>query len=126
MKEKNFQITFNHWLKNVYKRTGVFELKLAQGSLPFSAVVSHQIEALSAVRHGTLVFKIPDAGFQNPFDVFCLTEQPAYVVIKYPKGVAIIPIDTFVMESKRSKRRSLTWDRAKDLSTLEFDSIISK
>lgn len=119
-REAKFNTTFNHWLKNVYKRTGVFELKQCDTSLPFSSVVSHQIAALEAVRHSTLVFKIPDAGYQNPFDCFCMTEQPAYVVIKYTKGVCIIPIDVFVLESERSKRRSLTWERACTLSTIEF------
>ena len=53
-KEANFQTTFNHWLKNVYKRTGAFELKQTQtDSLPFSDVQEHQIQALQAVRHGT-------------------------------------------------------------------------
>lgn len=121
-REANFQTTFNHWLKNVYKKTAAFELKQTKtDSIPFSAVVPHQIASLEQVRHGTFVFKIPDAGYQNPFDCFCMTEMPAYVVIKYPKGVVIIPIDTFVLESKRSKRRSLTWDRAKQLSTITVD-----
>jgi len=120
MKEKNFQTKFNHWLKNVYKKTAVFELKQCETSLPFSEVKPHQIAALEQVRHGTLVFKIPDSGFQNPFDCFCLTEQPAYIVIKFKKGVAIIPVDVFVLESRRSKRRSITWERAKQLSTIEF------
>lgn len=122
MKEKSFQTTFNHWLKNVYKKTGAFELKQTKtDSLPFDAVKEHQVWALLAVRHQTFVHKIPDLGLQNPFDCYCMTEQPAYVVIRYPKGVAIIPIDTWCLESSRSKRRSLTWDRAKELSTIPFD-----
>lgn len=121
MKERSFQTTFNHWLKEKYKRTGAFELKQTKtDSLPFSAVVEHQIWALLAVRHQTLVYKIPDTGFQNPFDCFCMTEQLAYVVIKYPKGVAIIPIDVWCLESSRSKRRSLTYSRAMELSTINF------
>ena len=119
--EAKFNTVFNHWLKNVYKKTGAFELKQTKtDSLPFIAVVEHQREALIAVRHNTFVFKIPDLGLQNPFDIFCMTEMPAYVVIKYPKGVAIIPVDVFLLEDKRSTRRSLTWLRAKELSTVEF------
>jgi hypothetical protein len=45
-----------------------------------------------------------------------MTEQPAYVVIRYPKGFVLISIDTFVLESQRSKRRSLTWQRAQDIA----------
>lgn len=115
-REAKFNTVFNHWLKSVYKETGVFELKQTASSLPFSDVKPHQILALEQVRHATLVFKIPDAGFQNPFDSFCITKMPAYVVIKYPKFFCLISIDTFVLESKRSKRRSLTAIRAKDIA----------
>lgn len=122
-REANFQITFNHWLKEVWKKTGVFELKqTTTDSLPFSDVQSHQIAALLAVRHGTFVFKIPDAGYQNPWDCFCLTEQSAFVVIKYPSCFVLIPIDFFVQESKISKRRSLTSVRARELSTIIVDN----
>jgi len=121
MKERNFQTTFNHWLKEVYKRTAAFELKqTTTNSLPFTAVVKHQRNALLQVRHACLVYKIPDVGFQNPFDTLEMCEQPAYVAIRYPKGVAIIPIDTFLLEEKRSKRKSLTFDRAMSLSVINF------
>lgn len=117
-REAKFNTTFNHWLKTVYRKTGAFELKQTVGPLPFSSVVPHQIAALEAVRHQTLVYKIPDVGFQNPFDVFCITQQPAYVVIKYPKFFCLISIDQFVLESERSKRKSLTASRAQELSTI--------
>ena len=120
-REAKFNTTFNHWLKHVYKRTAAFELKQTEGnSIPFSSVVEHQRNALLQVRHACLVYKIPDVGFQNPFDTLEMCEQPAYIAIKYPKGVAIIPIDAFLLEEKRSKRKSLTWDRAKAISTIEF------
>ena len=118
MKEKSFQTTFNHWLKEKYRKTAAFELKQCESSLSFSAVAPHQIEALQAVRHGTFVFKIPDAGWQNPFDCFCMTEMPAYVVIKYNDFFCLISIDQFVLESERSKRRSLTAERAKSIAFL--------
>lgn len=122
-REANFQTTFNHWLKNVYRKTAAFELKQCEISLPYSAVVEHQRQALLQVRHGTLVYKIPDVGFQNPFDCVCITEMPAYVVIKFKKGVCIIPIDTFLLAEKRSKRKSITFDEASKLSTIEFAKI---
>ncbi len=121
-REANFQVTFGHWVKNIYKKSFAYEVKQTQtDSLPFSAIVPHQIAALEQVRHSTFHFKIPDAGYQNPFDGFCMTEQPAYIVIKYPKGFVMIPIDAFVLESKNSKRRSLTWSRAKDIAFLIVD-----
>jgi hypothetical protein len=117
-REAKFNIKFNHWLKSVYKETMFYELKQTSGSLPFSAVKPHQIEGLQQVRHGTLVYKMPDVGFQNFCDGFCVTEQPACIVIKYPTFFCLISIDTFVLESKRSKRRSLTAARAKDIAQI--------
>lgn len=119
-REANFQTTFNHWLKNVYKKTAAFELKQCETSLPYSAVVEHQRQALLQVRHGTLVYKIPDVGFQNPFDCVCMSGMPAYVVIKFKKGVCIIPIDTFLLAEQRSKRKSITYEEAVKLSTVSF------
>ena len=107
---------FRHWLEKNGK-TGVYEVKYAKGdSLPFSAVLPHQIENLLAVRHKTFVYKVIDMGEKNPFDIFCLTEQPSFIVIRYPKGFVLISIDTFVLESQRSKRCSLTFARACDIA----------
>jgi hypothetical protein len=107
---------FRHWLEKNSK-TGVYEVKYAKGdSLPFSAVLPHQIENLLAVRHKTFVYKVVDMGEKNPFDIFCLTEQPAYVVVKYSKGFVLISVDAFVLESQKSKRRSLTFARACDIA----------
>lgn len=121
MKEKNYQTIFNHWVKEKYKRTACFELKLSKtNSLPFSAVVPHQIEALKAASDKGLVWKIPDLGVQNPFDCFSLFRVPAFIVIKYPESFELITIDNFCYESDRSKRRSLTYDRAKAISTISI------
>lgn len=122
MREKDFQTRFNHWLKSVHKKTGIFELKLTKtNSLPFASVVPHQIDALWNAKHRVLVYKIPDVGFRNPADVFSLAGVPAYVVIKYSKGgIYLIDIDVFIKESETSKRRSLTEDRARVIATLIF------
>ena len=122
MKEKDFQTTFSHWLKQVWKKTGAFELKITHtDSLPFSDVKDHQIAALEQTRWGTMVFKIPDAGYQNPYDCYCMTQQPAYVVIRYPTFFCLIDIDTFTLGRSRSKRKSLTSSRARELSTIVID-----
>lgn len=121
-KEANWTTTvFRKWLEQK-GITAVWEIKYSKtNSLPFSAVANHQAQSLWNVRHKTFVFKIPDMGEKLPFDMFSLKEQPAYVAIKYPKGVAIIPIDIFLLEESRSKRRSLTYERAMQLSTISFD-----
>lgn len=123
MPEKQFQTKFNHWIKNIYKKTACFELKVANhNSMPFSAVADHQVDALWNAKHGILVFKIPDSGFQNPFDCFSLVGVPAYIVIKYATGmVYLIDIDEFVRMSKSSIVRSISEKRANEVAEIKFN-----
>lgn len=123
MKEKDFQSTFNKYLKAVHKATGAFELKLVkQGALPYSSVAPHQIEALLNAKHGTLVFKIPDGGYsQSPFDCFSLSGVPAFVVIRFPSGTVYgIDIDDFIRTRDLAKRKSLTEDEAEAIHSFKF------
>jgi hypothetical protein len=121
-KEANFNTTFNHWLKE-NPITGAFELKQAlNGPLPYSALAEHQELALINAKHKALVFKIPDAGYQNPFDCFCLNKTPAFVVILYPsKKFYLIDIDNFIFyRDNRAKRKSLTEEEAQSIATKEI------
>lgn len=123
MREKDFQSTFNKWLKTDYKQSGVFELKLSKtDSLPFSAVQDHQEAALWNTKHRQLVYKIPDVGYQNPFDCLSLVSLSAYVVIKYPDFFCLIDIDDWQKEMKFSTRKSLVSGRAREISTVVVDS----
>lgn len=123
MKEKDFQVTFSHWLKSVHKKTGAFELKQTKtNSLPFESVVAHQVAALRNAKNGVLVYKIPDVGYQNPFDCFCLTGVPAYVVVKYPDFFCLIDINDWIQEVKLSDRKSLTSKRAREIAYLTVDN----
>ncbi len=117
-KEAKFQTLFNKWVREVFKKTACFELKQVEGdSLPFSDVQVHQVEALHNAKHGVLVHKIPDVGYQNPFDSFCLTATPAYIVIKFPEFFCLIDIDTFIEERDvLSSRKSLTSERAWEIA----------
>jgi len=117
--EKDFQTDFNKWCKYIYRRTAAFELKLTKAkSLPFSAVKEHQENALFRVKHNGLIHKIPDAGFQNPFDSFMLFAENAYVVIMFEAkntDFVMIDIDTWIQEKQRAHRASLTADRAGEI-----------
>ena len=55
-------------------------------SIPFDAVKEHQLGALNAVNEGTFLYKIPDAGWQNPFDIVYFRGAPAYVVLAFEHG----------------------------------------
>ena len=116
--EKDFQTEFSKWLKYNFKRTAVFELKLTRTkSLPFSAVEEHQVNALYNAKHAHVVHKLPDTGYQNPFDCFFLKGSEAYVAVMFmkQKKFFLIDIDDFMLEKKCSERKSLTEERAAEI-----------
>jgi len=118
-KEAKFTILFRHWLRKNPMHNSAFELKhTSKDSIPFSDVQEHQINALQAVKSKVgFLYKAPDdSRGAKPFDLFYMREAFAWVVIKYPKCFVIINVDHFVLESKRSKRRSLTSSRARDIA----------
>lgn len=122
--ESQFQTVFNQWLRDVYKRTGAWELKHTRGksSFPFSEVKDHQIRALQVAHHNVLAYKIPDDSMSyKPFDCISLAQEPARIVIRYPKFFCLIDVETFILEKSRSKKKSLSADRAKDISILIVD-----
>lgn len=118
-KERSFQCKFTAHMR-LHGRTGAYELKVASGrALPFRAVKQHQRASLLAVRRGTFVYKIPDdTRGHKPFDTVCMREQDAFVVILYPTGnFYLIDIEMFLVEERRSVRKSLTEERAKIIAT---------
>ena len=103
--------------------TGLYEVKITKtDSIAFTRVAEHQNRALMITKHGTLRFKIPDVGYQNPADFFILHHEPAYVVcIFWKRGCKefyLIDIDIWQNEVKISKRKSLTEARAKEIGSL--------
>lgn len=122
LKEKDFQTKFNKWVKFAWTTTAAFELKVSStSSLPFNHVQPHQEAALVAAKHAKCIFKIPDAGWQNPFDSFILTNAGAFIVVMYHsklrgrKEFVMIDIDVWMKERKSSERKSLTEERAKSI-----------
>lgn len=122
-KEATFNTTFNSWLRNVYKKTGAYELKqTAESSIPYSRLEQHQEDALLAVSNGTFVYKISDEsiGFK-PFDCFCYSNNPAFVVVLYQKSgiFYLITINNWVhYRDKIAKRKSLTEAEAIKICTV--------
>lgn len=131
MKESVFQVVFGHWLKNIFKKTGAFELKMTKSkNLPFNTLKEHQKQALLIAKHGCIYFKIPDSGYQqNPFDCFSLACVPSYVVVQfYVKGCKdfyLIDIDDWIKAEKECKlnlhknRMSLTEEMAQKIGKKE-------
>lgn len=109
---------FLKYAKHFLNYSFAFEAKICkEKSLPFDAVVDHQISSLYQVKHGTFNFKIPDAGWQNPYDGFQFKMAPAFIVIFWyqkrdDKRFTMIDIDAFCEEKRISNRKSLTYERS--------------
>lgn len=114
---------FLKWARVNISHSFVFEAKICkEKSLPFVAVKEHQENALLHARNGHFSYKIPDVGFdQKPFDGFQIVNQPAYVVIFWNQSrgdrrLTIIDINTWIDEKQKSDRKSLTFERAHEIS----------
>ena len=122
-KEAKFSIKFRHWLKANIERTRIsctFEIKDTRGakSLRFSELKEEQINWALAIKSKKGVLMRQQGGGGEP-DYTYHYNQPAFVVINYPDGFVIIDIEVFVLERDRSKRKSLTWDRACAIAVIE-------
>lgn len=115
MTEAEFQSRFTKWAKHNVKHTAAFELKICkENSMPFNAVKEHQVANLLSARDRSLMYKIPDAGFdQKPFDCFMLSGCNAYVVILFyqkrgDNEFYMINIHDYVKLMETSERKSIT------------------
>jgi len=102
----------------------VYELKFTkERSLPFNAVMEHQLAALYTAKHGRLPYKIADVGIaRKPCDGFMVAGSNAVVGIMYYltrgcKEFFIIVIELYLNEKETSKRKSLTVGRAREIGT---------
>lgn len=119
-RESKASIRFRHWLKANPHFTCAIEMKQTMTeSFPFSDVKDHQIDYGMAIKSNNGVL-IRTYGIEGLPDYVYLRREPSYVVIQYPKSMEIIDMETFVTEKERSNRKSLTWDRAKQLSVFSI------
>ena len=129
MKESNIQTLFSKKIST----PGVYELKLEKGSaMPYAKVADHQIHALLNVRLKSYFHKVSDAPvsqmkfsrftLKKPFDCFYLEKQPAYVAVcfykpRQKKEVICIDIADYIHAEKTDNRKSLTEEKAREIST---------
>lgn len=119
--EANFGLELRDHIKKmkspIFTTTTWLELKDTDGKdyLNFKEVSDIQIaEGLKTKCTGSLVrVTVGTTGTQ---DYIWRYKDPAYVVIRYPKAWCFIDIEVFVMEKQRSKRKSLTKERAMELA----------
>lgn len=118
--EASFSIQYCQWLESPESKgiiTGPFEAKDTRGKeyLDFSEVKQDQINRLLACKskQGHAMRTVGNTGVP---DICFYRESPAYLVVKFPKEFFIIDVETFDLERRRSKRKSLTRSRARDIS----------
>lgn len=85
----------------------------------FNALQEHQENALlAATTNSGILYKAPDdSRGVKPFDFFFLSRSPAFVVVKFPQGFEGISIESWIQERATSNRKSLTYERAKAISS---------
>lgn len=118
MLESKFGILFRHWLRANPQYTCAYELKQTKGnSIAFGELKDHQQAYLEAVRgdKGVLV-RVQGTGGEP--DYIYLRNCRACVVVKYPHSFEIIDIGTWVLEKRKSTRKSLTSARAREISAV--------
>jgi len=102
------------------------ELKDTYGkdSMLFKEVSDLQLIKCLKIKHegvlirNTVVSSNGTAGIPD----YCWTDKQAvYIVIRYPKSWCFVDIDTFVLEKERSKRKSMTESRAREISIKVID-----
>lgn len=117
-KEAKFGLTFLKWITENPRHTAGFELKqTTTNSISFSCVSDEQLAYLRAIKSDKGVL-IRVQGVNGEPDYVYLRNEPAYIVIKYPKFFCLIDPDTFLLEKSRSSRKSLTSSRAVDIATV--------
>lgn len=109
MKEKDFYRPVQNWIKKNLNQTAVVELKLVKGNrFRLSDMRPHQIDSLLACKHNSLVYKIPDAGFdQKPFDICYFNNTLAYIGVVFyeprkKKNLYLIDIDVILKTQEDS------------------------
>lgn len=122
-READFGVLLRHWvMANPLKHTATFETKQTTGSsIPFSCFESNQIIYAQAIRESPKGVFIRVQGTSGEPDYIYLYKEPSFVVIRYPKTFHVIGVDAFLIEREKSKRKSLTEDRARAISVISVD-----
>ncbi len=116
--ESKSSVLFRHWLMANPQFTCSWEVKDTRGLdyISFSEIKQAQIDYGMAIKHSDKGVLIRTDGVEGLPDYIYVRKEPAWIIIKYPKSFEIIDVETFAMERYRSKRRSLTYERAQAIS----------
>lgn len=117
--ESKFSLVFRKWWE-VHPLPGEIELKDTRGKnyLAFSEVHEEQmiIANKAITKKGVLVRCT--VGTTGRADYSGLVNSLYWIVIRYPKAFYVISYESFLLEKKRSTRKSLTAERAQNIATI--------
>lgn len=117
-RESKSSILLRHWLKANPQYSCSIEVKTTPtDSILFSAVEEAQLDWALAIRSEKGVL-IRVQGQSGEPDYIYLRNTPSWIVIHYQKyGFVFISPDRFILEKDTSKRKSLLWSRACEISS---------
>jgi len=115
------EMDFGGWLKNYTEKhphllaTGLETKQTTTDSIPFSVVTPQQVAFGMGAKSSKGVW-IRVQGLNGEQDYIFLVNSPSMIVIRFPKIVCWIDIENFIIERDPPKRKSLTSERAAEIS----------
>lgn len=119
-REAKSSIRFRHWvMANPLRHNCTLEMKDTRGakSLPFSALKEEQRNWAIAIEESEKGVLMRQVGGSGEPDYTYHFKQPAYVVIKFPDAFHVIRIKKLLKYIKKTTKKSLTSEEAKQIST---------
>lgn len=122
--EADFGLKLRAWLKSHTPKftSCTFETKDSRGKdyINFSEITPKQIaHALATGSDEGDLIRV-SSGTEGAADYNYHRNDPAYIVIHYPKNSEVITIQNFLHERDTNKRKSLTSERAKAISSVSI------
>lgn len=119
--EADFGLAFRKWWSK-HPIRGSFELKHTRGksSIPFKAIESEQIAFALACGSRSGALSRISVGTPGTGDYLGFVNDPAWIVIRYPKASYVISIGNFLFAKDNCARKSLTEEYAQEIATYSF------
>lgn len=117
-KEARFGLKMREWLEKHPIQSCQIETKQTPTDvISFSEVGQEQLAFLLSVKGPKGVLVRNNEGIKGTADYNYSRQAGAWIVIKFKSGFHVIDVETFIKEKKESKRKSLTFKRAGEIST---------
>jgi hypothetical protein len=110
--EAEFGLKLKKWMKNNPMFSCSLEAKqTCTNSIPFKEVTNEQLAWGMSIRSNEGIMVRVQGSSGEPDYIWC-RNMPSFIMIKFPKFFCLIAVPVFIMEKEKSKRKSLTAERA--------------